>query len=686
MVPDDIKSVDRPKNTVVVDTGSSGGRRYAVRERAGYKMTAGNNPGPRNGKIIGYICSGRFIPKSEFINDVSKNTSERLQYGAAAFVHATCADIYSDLLECFTVEDANRIFTIASLRVTNPGIACNRYASKARMSFISKLYPCIGLSKNSITQLLENLGKAPTRLKDFYALRLNNVAESSNLMIDGVLKQDTGDNTLSMPSAKTHLKGHKEISVIYAYDHDMAEVICAKAYQGNMLDAKAFRDFILDNKIERGTIVCDKGFNVSKISDLLEQYPDLHYIAPIKRNDKRIFEHNMLACDSTAILNNGHMVMYKKLKLADGTFMYTVRDVTRGEAEKHAILHRINDDTASLDGDKFLESMWIHGTITFLSDRDLDPLDVLEYYSNRWLLEIVFDHYKNTLDLDITRVQSKQAVIGNEFINFIATLMLCKIITPIKKLEKDRELTRLSIRTRLEDLRDIDRNVDAPFRGHIDDGCWNVPARDSAFELLVKLGLADASQSYLESISSKRRRSPKSKTRAADKPDDYGCNETGTELKPLKRGPGRPKGSKNKKTLLQEASFVGPMPKKRGRGRPAGSRNRKLVEFEAAFVGPMPKKRGRGRPAGSRNRKLVEFEASFVGPMPAKRKPGRPAGSKNKKTTTSLESSLPVSKIWPWAKYSRKHTREFHAAFVGPMPAKRRPGRPPGSKTTRVYV
>ncbi|MCK0534753.1 hypothetical protein, partial [Anaerobiospirillum sp. NML120511] len=120
--------------------------------------------------------------------------------------------------------------------------------------------------------------------------------------------------------------------------------------------------------------------------------------------------------------------------------------------------------------------------------------------------------------------------------------------------------------------------------------------------------------------------------------------------------------------------------------RPKGSKNKKTLLQEASFVGPMPKKRGRGRPAGSRNRKLVEFEASFVGPMPAKRKPGRPAGSKNKKTTTSLESSLPVSKIWPWAKYSRKHTREFHAAFVGPMPAKRRPGRPPGSKTTRVYV
>ncbi|MGN9072899.1 transposase, partial [Anaerobiospirillum succiniciproducens] len=110
--------------------------------------------------------------------------------------------------------------------------------------------------------------------------------ESQNIFIDGVLKQDTGNNDLSRDSAKTHLKGHKEISVIYAYSHDMQEVICSKAYQGNMLDSKAFRDFIKSNNVTKGVLVCDKGFPVSKIRDLLEQYPDLHYISPYRRNAK----------------------------------------------------------------------------------------------------------------------------------------------------------------------------------------------------------------------------------------------------------------------------------------------------------------------------------------------------------------------------------------------------------------
>ncbi|KAB7656404.1 hypothetical protein GBM95_09005, partial [Sutterella seckii] len=45
-----------------------------------------------------------------------------------------------------------------------------------------------------------------------------------------------------------------------------------------------------------------------------------------------------------------------------------------------------------------------------------------------------------------------------------------------------------------------------------------------------------------------------------------------------KRKPGRPKGSKNKKTLEREALLAAPP--KRGRGRPKGSKNKSTLERE----------------------------------------------------------------------------------------------------------
>ena len=55
-----------------------------------------------------------------------------------------------------------------------------------------------------------------------------------------------------------------------------------------------------------------------------------------------------------------------------------------------------------------------------------------------------------------------------------------------------------------------------------------------------------------------------------------------TDPQPVKRGRGRPLGSKNKKTLEREAKIANePQPVKRGRGRPLGSKNKKTLEREA---------------------------------------------------------------------------------------------------------
>ena len=122
-----------------------------------------------------------------------------------------------------------------------------------------------------------------------------------------------------------------------------------------------------------------------------------------------------------------------------------------------------------------------------------------------------------------------------------------------------------------------------------------------------------------------------------------------------KRGRGRPKGSKNKKTLEREARLEAarqgqssdaefmmpdllqtwpaqPQQQKRGRGRPKGSKNKKTLEREAQLATaqqaqspdaefmmpdllqtwpaqPQQQRRGRGRPKGSKNKKTLEREA-----------------------------------------------------------------------------
>jgi hypothetical protein len=68
-VPEAIRKVPRPVNTVVEDNGRDGPNRYSVRERASTKYIAGGNPQPRNGKVTGHIVDGVYIPVNDKVAD-----------------------------------------------------------------------------------------------------------------------------------------------------------------------------------------------------------------------------------------------------------------------------------------------------------------------------------------------------------------------------------------------------------------------------------------------------------------------------------------------------------------------------------------------------------------------------------------------------------------------------------------
>ena len=81
-VPETIRTVKRPINTIVDDNNRNGPLRYAVRERAGTKYIPGKNPQPHNGRVIGHIIKDKFVP----IVKKTTNEPKMPSYGAAALV------------------------------------------------------------------------------------------------------------------------------------------------------------------------------------------------------------------------------------------------------------------------------------------------------------------------------------------------------------------------------------------------------------------------------------------------------------------------------------------------------------------------------------------------------------------------------------------------------------------------
>lgn len=500
-VPGQIREVPRPKNTIVVDNGKEGSHRYAVRERIGVRYVPGGNPQPQNGKVVGYIYEGRFVPKDQHAASV---LPDMLSYGSAALVRSVTKDLLSELMNVYEVGDACTIMAIASLRIIKPEITSSRLSTHYSRTFVSRYYPGIALSPNTVSKFLKGLGQAGIKRRAFYQRRAASVISEHHIAIDGMLKQDTSSvNDLSAFSYKSRIKGGKEVSVLYAYDIDAMEPICAEVFPGNSIDASSYVSFIRNNDIRKGIIVADKGFPPSKIADELQQRPDLHFLTPIKRNDVRIANNNMLSYEGI-LKGLGEKILYKKSSIKGGRFLYAFKDTRKAAIEEGDFISRATKNN-DFELDKYTKKREFFGVIVFESDQDLPPEIIYQCYDDRWQLELVFRHYKSDECLDKTNVQGDFSVIGSEFINFIATVATCRIL---KKARVAGLLEKMSYGELMEDLSSAWRRSDAPEDAKSNDGYW-VHTLNVVFEELEALGL---SAPAFESQPKKRGRKPKNAT------------------------------------------------------------------------------------------------------------------------------------------------------------------------------
>ena len=378
-VPESIRKVPRPVNTIVQDNGKEGPNRYPVRERISVTYVAGGNPQPKNGKVIGYIVDGVYVPLGVATINAEP---DMLSYGASAFVRSVSKDLFTELLGVYTPKDAYTIMAIASLRVIKPEVSAKRLATQYQQSFISKFYPGIGLSENTISAFLQGIGRDGNRRLAFCHKRAASVVAEHHVAIYGMLKQDNSIvNDLSAFSYKARTKGCREISVLYAYDIEEMEPICAEVFPGNSIDPTSYRFFIRDNDIRKEIIVADKGFPPSQISDELADRPNLHFLTPIKRNDSRITNNHMLNFEGV-LSGIGDHVLYKKQEIKGGRFPYAYRSAHKAAVEEAAFLAR-REDKNNYNPTAYEKKRSLFGVIVFESDQNLDPRTAYLCYDDR---------------------------------------------------------------------------------------------------------------------------------------------------------------------------------------------------------------------------------------------------------------------------------------------------------------
>lgn len=425
-IPKDILAVERPVNTIVFAYGKEKNL-YAVKQRVGCKRKDGRNL-PVTGATIGHIVNYVYIPIERDIQSVRKAPVTLKDWANVKLCMNLSTDIREEIGKFYNKEDTEKIYSIAILRVCDAGIKDYQLKAEYEESFLSEEFPGVALSKNTVSDFINDLGKSYSRIVSFMQYKVSCVCDNHHLLIDGTLKSDESTvNSLSEYSRKAKDKGKKDISLLYAYDLEKMEPVASKCFSGNMLDLTAYEGFVSEYKITKGILVGDKGFPSNSIEDFIKKNEGLHYINPLKRNSAYIKELGLYNYQGIFGENN---ISYCKAKITvnkKDKWLYLFRDNRLAQCEEKTWLEKRKKNNDFNNGE-WEEAKPQFGTILLESDLDQDAPLIYTAYSERWKIELVMRYYKSACDFDETRVHDDYSVIGSEFINFFASQISARLV------------------------------------------------------------------------------------------------------------------------------------------------------------------------------------------------------------------------------------------------------------------
>lgn len=434
-------------------------------------------------------------------------------------------------------------------------------------------------------------------------------------------------------NAKSHTNADI-VSFIWAVDIRTKTPITYFVNNGGMVDSKAFQKmaaFLSSADIEIEGVILDRGFCTHEVFQMLSQcgYP---YVVMLKSDT---YGHTQMMEEYAATIkwnvryisgDNGLFGIAKEQKLfgnhPETAWINLYFDGANGTSRSITLIRKIRSavremNTAILNQEKpsvpkelsaylsvikngrswkieykydaWQKALDEKGFCSIASSDNFGPEAVDQLYHARDVSEKQYMIMKSQLGYDTTRVHSTQSIESRFAVCFISAIIRSEICGACRRLGYDSN----------QMLREIDRVVLVLMTDGVYASVNNLSKRQT--ELLEEFGVKpehfkafadDVNRRRLNPINSQTHKLPENGSSSERKRGRPPKKKLEDETLPaVKRKPGRPKGSKNKKTLEREAlAKMLPQPEKRGPGRPKGSKNKpKITE----------PKRGRGRPRKS---------------------------------------------------------------------------------------
>ncbi len=115
------------------------------------------------GATIGHIVNNVYVPIQRDLQSISKAPVTLKDWANVALCMSLSTDIREEIGRFYTKEDADKIYSIAILRVCDVGIKDYQLKAQYEESFLSEDIPGVALSKNTVCSFINNLGKSYTK-------------------------------------------------------------------------------------------------------------------------------------------------------------------------------------------------------------------------------------------------------------------------------------------------------------------------------------------------------------------------------------------------------------------------------------------------------------------------------------------------------------------------------------------
>ena len=429
-IPKDILAIERPSSTVVKQRG----KRFVVIKRTSKRVNGRVVPVDKG--MVGEIIDGKFVERTATTR--KKKTIDIKDYGEVALCNKFGNDLLQDLAKVWDLNDAKRLYTIALLRAAYGDIKNRDLMMHYQTSFASELIPSVHLSEDAVSAFLQEIGQSYSQICKFMRNRTEAFG-GKNIVIDGTLKDyNSAEGYMSEFSRKARTKGSKDLSLLYAFDPENKEPIAAKPYPGNMLDQTTINNFVSEYKIVNGMMIMDKGFYNEALFEKVDKIEGLSYLIPLKQNSAFIKKYKMDEPTEHLVGYQDATILYKKEKMTNGKYLYSFRDPKMAYEQEVAYVQQAEKKKA-YDSNKYTDRKSLFGLIVFKSKKDLDPLTVYQAYSQRWMIETMFNLYKNIIDRDTINVHSDYRVYAAELINFLSVVITTRVKNETVKTELNKK-------------------------------------------------------------------------------------------------------------------------------------------------------------------------------------------------------------------------------------------------------